>query len=669
MVRRFLAAVLLLSATLYAQVVPGGTAPGGTITGQIQTATSGAIKSGTLTFSLSQPAIVSNTASLATQQVACYTSAAGNIVGVPDPLALPIVSANLATGTTPAGTYYIQYFYTSLNGNSVASPELVFLLSSQGTLNINPPVLQPASATGIGVAISTTSGAEVIQGTTNGFVQFQQSQPLLSGSAAPTVNTSSCNIYFSDQLIPTGTYYTVNLTNKNASQVAGFPQTWCTYGGGGGVINVSQGAPTGNCNVNGVFYPTPLFASPINGALSQTVGSSLNLGSFSLTAAAINTNQFTTTAAGVFTDTQMNEYGKSIVGGLSTVTEFQTLQGPHAATEGLTGGVAAPSSSTVLGAFGVAGYATTASTSTNAVGVYGSGRSLATGAKAWGANFVVSDGGFVAPIIGNEIDVQNLIPGSTGAALTFNGTLQNANQVVAIQIPAAAATSPAQPWQSGISFLAVGGVTACKWCITFTTGATTSTQGSTAAIQFNPIASATNHVSQGIDFVANDPSSGQNTIDVYELAAGDLALYPSKAGHGLIVNGPVSFADGGNFGSAQVGGASACEANFGITTLSGASTNTSLSCLPANSIIDAVVYRVTTTITTATSFTIGDSGSATRYCGTQSTLTAGTTGVCLAAGYYLNTGALAVKITPSTSPGAGAIRLIVYYHTWTPPQS
>jgi hypothetical protein len=131
----------------------------------------------------------------------------------------------------------------------------------------------------------------------------------------------------------------------------------------------------------------------------------------------------------------------------------------------------------------------------------------------------------------------------------------------------------------------------------------------------------------------------------------------------------ISETDNASVGSKLTGAASACETSYGITTLSGASTTTGQSCLPANAIIDAVVYRITTTITTATSFTIGDSGSATRYCGTQSTLTAGTTGTCLAQGYYLNSSALPVKITPSTTPGAGAMRIIVYYHTWTPPTS
>lgn len=125
----------------------------------------------------------------------------------------------------------------------------------------------------------------------------------------------------------------------------------------------------------------------------------------------------------------------------------------------------------------------------------------------------------------------------------------------------------------------------------------------------------------------------------------------------------------GAFGSAVTYSWAACETNFGITTLSGASTTTGLTCLPANAIIDSVVYRITTTITTATSFTIGDSGSATRYCGTKTGLTAGITGTCTAQGYYLNPSNLGVLFTPNATPGAGAIRFIVYFHTWGAPSA
>jgi hypothetical protein len=82
----------------------------------------------------------------------------------------------------------------------------------------------------------------------------------------PVVNSSVCSLMFSDTLVPTGTFYTVSLVNRNGSIISGFPQTWCTYGGLSGTINVSNGAPTGNCGTNGVFYPIPLFSSQLNGA-------------------------------------------------------------------------------------------------------------------------------------------------------------------------------------------------------------------------------------------------------------------------------------------------------------------------------------------------------------------------------------------------------------------
>lgn len=131
-----------------------------------------------------------------------------------------------------------------------------------------------------------------------------------------------------------------------------------------------------------------------------------------------------------------------------------------------------------------------------------------------------------------------------------------------------------------------------------------------------------------------------------------------------------------SFGSSQLNGPSACESAYGITTLSTSAsfTNSGLFCLPATAVIDAVTYRVTTTITGAgvTGFTIGDTVTGTRFCGTQSTLTAGTTGVCLAqSGTATQVQGAAGQISVSTgsTPSAGAIRLIVYYHTWTAPTS
>jgi hypothetical protein len=269
-------ALCLLATACVAQVIPvTGTpagAPTSSIIGQLQTATGGTINNGTLTFVLSQPAVVSGSSSVVASAVSCYTSSAGNVVGIPDPLASPAVSANLASGSLLAGTYYVKLASWVGSTLSLPSPETVFTLTGTGTLLVSAPAVQPTSASGYNVYIGTSSGAETLQGTVTGWTPFSQASALVAGSVLPLANSSVCNIYFSDQLIPTGTYYTVSLTNRNGSTIAGFPQTWCTYGGAGGTINVSNGAPTGNCNVNGVFYPTPIFANPQNSGAQSVSG-------------------------------------------------------------------------------------------------------------------------------------------------------------------------------------------------------------------------------------------------------------------------------------------------------------------------------------------------------------------------------------------------------------
>src|SRR5437764_66583 len=53
----------------------------GTVNGQIQIASSGrGVVNGILTFTLSQPAVISGTATVVTSPVNCYTDATGNVV-------------------------------------------------------------------------------------------------------------------------------------------------------------------------------------------------------------------------------------------------------------------------------------------------------------------------------------------------------------------------------------------------------------------------------------------------------------------------------------------------------------------------------------------------------------------------------------------------------------
>src|SRR5258708_4919636 len=109
--------------SLFSILVLAVLANAGTISGNIQTATGGSVVNGTLGFSLSQPAVLSGTATIVTSQANCYTSTSGNIVGVPDPIVSPVLSVSTASGTLAAGTYYVKLTYVGAGGQSFPGPE------------------------------------------------------------------------------------------------------------------------------------------------------------------------------------------------------------------------------------------------------------------------------------------------------------------------------------------------------------------------------------------------------------------------------------------------------------------------------------------------------------------------------------------------------------------
>ena len=108
---------------------------------------------------------------------------------------------------------------------------------------------------------------------------------------------------------------------------------------------------------------------------------------------------------------------------------------------------------------------------------------------------------------------------------------------------------------------------------------------------------------------------------------------------------------------------------------SGTTTDTTANLLPANSIIEAVTARVTTTITTATSWQLGDPTTAGRFTAANATMTAGTTDVGLVhidvagAGGPRQTAAAKVRVTTVGTPGAGVVRITVYFRRFVPPTS
>jgi len=116
-----------------------------------------------------------------------------------------------------------------------------------------------------------------------------------------------------------------------------------------------------------------------------------------------------------------------------------------------------------------------------------------------------------------------------------------------------------------------------------------------------------------------------------------------------------------------------------ITLNTGSTTHdTTANLLPANSIIRAVCTRVTTTITTAVTFSVGDPTTAARFFASAGGLTAGSTRVgldhwsgavtTLAAGPS-QAAAAKVRLTTNANPGAGVVRITVFYEKFTPPTS
>jgi len=108
-----------------------------------------------------------------------------------------------------------------------------------------------------------------------------------------------------------------------------------------------------------------------------------------------------------------------------------------------------------------------------------------------------------------------------------------------------------------------------------------------------------------------------------------------------------------------------------LTTIAAAATTSTVIELPAKSIILSVNVRVTTVIPTATNFTVGDGGSATRYSTAAVLVAAGSTDPGTAAGAYYNATATPVVITPDGTPAAatGRVRVTIVYFEVTPPTS
>jgi hypothetical protein len=184
---------------------------------------------------------------------------------------------------------------------------------------------------------------------------------------------------------------------------------------------------------------------------------------------------------------------------------------------------------------------------------------------------------------------------------------------------------------------------------------------------------------------------GAYSYDIYRTTAPTTPSTTGKIGNVLASAGVTSFLDNGYAGDGSTqptvnttgsymagfrsGAKTICGQMEEIITLStsGLTTNSAQNLLPANSVILGVTARVVTTITTTTNWALGDGSTAARFAAANGTLTAGTTEVGLAhigSAGMTQVAAAALRITcTGSNPGAGAIRVTVFFEQYVPATS
>lgn len=158
-----------------------------------------------------------------------------------------------------------------------------------------------------------------------------------------------------------------------------------------------------------------------------------------------------------------------------------------------------------------------------------------------------------------------------------------------------------------------------------------------------------------------DTGLARNAAGVVEVNSGTAGTYRDLIGRTLLV--APSSANGQKLGLTEL---------TELTTIAAAATTDTTIQMPAGAIVMGVSVRVTTVIPDATSFDVGDSGSATRFSTASVGVAANSTDAGTKAGAYYNASALSVRLTMNGTPPAantGRVRVTIYYFLSTPPTS
>ena len=213
--------------------------------------------------------------------------------------------------------------------------------------------------------------------------------------------------------------------------------------------------------------------------------------------------------AGVFTNTQMNEYHQVLLNDCAVATQFQLSQGANYGTDALAGCVIVPSTATAQGVSAVSGYvenfASSAPGKPNAIGGFFQAACAANNSHCWGINPVLLDIGGVSNVI-----LQNEFDFDVGGAST---------QVVGIAMNGSFNTAPAASYGFSITAL-----TSHQWGYGFIANDACCSVGALYGTAYH----GNTQASIPIQFKGVDSSGVPHLAQIFADALGDLILSPAS---------------------------------------------------------------------------------------------------------------------------------------------
>lgn len=351
---------------------------------------------------------------------------------------------------------------------------------------------------------------------------------------------SACTLTMNSALQPTGTYYSVCIWPANVkTSCFTFYAVLSTY-------DLTTIVPTPTTSPAQNFVD--VFSNQSIGGNKTWLGAQTFAGDNTFSGNNLFTGKQTITSAGLFTNTQQNNYFSSALGGINPLTWYSTVQNGNFSSDALSGGALLPLGGTVHQVNGFAGYTQSHCNSVsrsmcNAVALYGQAWDLAgdNGTGLWGGNVLCQAAGTSGNCTGLEID-DNAMPGNTFSY--FVGLVLNGAGTGSLPPAFAPGANPAGGGAAAMQvvapYLLGGGGYRWPLGLVFSRG---SVVGTAVQIDAACLASADPCDSASLTFTGYDSSHAAHTVPIRGDSKGDIVL-----GSAVKTEGPIpscTFTSGG----------------------------------------------------------------------------------------------------------------------------